>query len=551
MSTYSDGGGTQTPALSPAASEELTTTLLDHPVSKQKNTKVPAFVYILTLFSAVGGFLFGYDTGVISGAMLLIKKQYNLNSTEQELVVSTTVGGAILGAAFGGRANDKYGRRPVILISAVVFLAGAIVMTAANGYEMLVVGRSVVGLGIGLASMSVPVFIAECSPPELRGGMLVLNNMFITGGQAIAGIIDGAFSDVPEGWRYMLGLSGVPAVILLVGFLFMPESPRWLLHHGQVERGRKVLVRLRGHGQKNEIEEEISSIMRDSQGEEQASFWEMIKESGATRKALIVGCGLQALQQLSGINTVMYYSATIIKLAGFTSDTQAIWLAAAIAGVNFLFTIVGLYIIERAGRRKLVLGSLLGVILSLGILGLSFQLGAMEETHGVAGDGVCGSYTGCGACVKNSQCGFCDPIPGASYGMCLPGNSTDGPSSGQCSSSEWKYDYCYNPYWWLSITSLVTYIAFFAPGMGPIPWTVNSEIYKNKYRSMGNSVSTSVNWIGNLIISFTFLHLTDLLTPAGAFWLYGGIGILGFFFIYALLPETKGKSLEEIQYLFE
>nr|XP_060515684.1 proton myo-inositol cotransporter [Panthera onca] len=341
--------------------------------------ETPAFVYVVAVFSALGGFLFGYDTGVVSGAMLLLKRQLSLDALWQELLVSSTVGAAAVSALAGGALNGVFGRRAAILLASALFTAGSAVLAAANNKETLLAGRLVVGLGIGIASMTVPVYIAEVSPPNLRGRLVTINTLFITGGQFFASVVDGAFSYLQkDGWRYMLGLAAIPAAIQFFGFLFLPESPRWLIQKGQTQKARRILSQMRGN---QTIDEEYDSIKNNIEEEE--------KEVGSagpvicrmlsyppTRRALIVGCGLQMFQQLSGINTIMYYSATILQMSGVEDDRLAIWLASVTAFTNFIFTLVGVWLVEKVGRRKLTFGSLAGTTVALIILALGFLLSA-------------------------------------------------------------------------------------------------------------------------------------------------------------------------------
>lgn len=340
-----------------------------------------SFVYILAFFSAIGGFLFGYDTGVVSGVMLLLKKELNLTALWQELLVSSTVAAAALSALAGGYLNGLYGRRICILLASFIFIVGGLTLSLGSNKEVLLVGRLTVGFGIGIASMTVPVYIAEVSPPHLRGQLVTLNTLFITGGQFIASVVDGAFSYMGHnGWRYMLGLSVIPAVVQFFGFLFLPESPRWLLQKGFPQRSHQVLSKIRGTTQVDEEYNAIkSSIEEESQyGGEGPVLCRMLV-SAPVRRALLVGCGLQMIQQLSGINTVMYYSATILQMAGIRDDKMAIWLAAGTAGTNFLFTLAGVWLVERVGRRKLTLGSIIGTALSLAVLAFGFLLSAQSS----------------------------------------------------------------------------------------------------------------------------------------------------------------------------
>ncbi|XP_077868444.1 proton myo-inositol cotransporter-like [Saccoglossus kowalevskii] len=422
----------------------------------------------------------------------------------------------------------------------------------------------------GLASMTVPMYIAEAAPADMRGRLILINSMFITGGQFIACVLDGAFSyDKENGWRYMLGLAGVPSLIQFIGFLFLPESPRWLITKGRKEEARRVLSLMRaGVG----VDEELDEIQRniEEQKEEmqargkKAVLVQMI-QTPAVRRALIVGCGMQMFQQLAGINTVMYYSATIIKMSGVKDDNFAIWLAAVVGFTNFLFTGVGLYLVEKIGRRKLSLGSMMGVIFSLLFLAAGFLLASLDSppiSHSYVKSSThvnCSGYSSCNDCISDHGCGFCyldlhnTAVNGS--GSCDPITRTmDEPMKwtrcGNSTQFTFAYDFCPTAYSWMGIAGLVLYLIFFAPGMGTMPWVINAEIYPNWARSTGNACSSAVNWICNLLISMTFLTLTDALTRHGAFFLYSGLSLLGFFFIFVFLPETKGKKLEEVIQLF-
>ncbi|XP_008289630.1 proton myo-inositol cotransporter isoform X2 [Stegastes partitus] len=534
-----------------------------------QEASTPIFVYLLAFFSALGGFLFGYDTGVVSGAMLLLKKEMKLSALWQELLVSSTVGAAALSALSGGFLNGWLGRKICILVASFIFSIGGLILSLAPDKVVLLVGRITVGLGIGIASMTVPVYIAEVSPPHLRGQLVTINSLFITGGQFIASVVDGAFSYMShDGWRYMLGLSVVPAMLQFFGFFFLPESPRWLLQKGQCQKARQVLSQIRA-GQN--INEEYDTIRLSIEEEDKEAGGGgpvilRILRHGPTRRALIVGCGLQMFQQLSGINTVMYYSATILQMAGVRDDKQAIWLAAATSATNFVFTLVGVWLVERVGRRKLTLGSLIGTGLSLALLAIGFLLSAQNSPpvtlHPVDfQNSTCRLYGSCELCMLDPDCGFCYRDNGTRVfdSSCVSADqtSTDHAAWGRCSNRTeaadnpiWAYNYCPTSYSWIVLMGLILYLAFFAPGMGPMPWTVNSEIYPLWARSVGNACSAGVNWIFNVLVSLTFLHVAQFLTYYGAFFMYTGLVVLALLFVLGCLPETQGLQLEEIENLF-
>ncbi|XP_042563392.1 solute carrier family 2 member 13b isoform X2 [Clupea harengus] len=527
-----------------------------------------SFVYVLAFFSALGGFLFGYDTGVVSGAMLLLKREMNLSTLWQELLVSSTVGAAALSALAGGYLNGLYGRRVCILLASFIFTIGGILLSVCPDKEVLLLGRLTIGLGIGIASMTVPVYIAEVSPPHLRGQLVTLNTLFITGGQFIASIVDGAFSYLHhDGWRYMLGLSVVPAVLQFLGFLFLPESPRWLLQKGLTQKAWQVLSKIRGTAH---VDEEYDAIKTSIEQEGSGGGGPVlcrILSNPPVRRALIVGCGLQMFQQLSGINTVMYYSATILQMAGVRDDKMAIWLAAGTAGTNFVFTLLGVWLVERVGRRRLTLGSIVGTAISLAVLAVGFLLSAQSSppvsSHpiGQVLNSSCTQYRFCEPCMLDPECGFCYRENGTSSfdTSCVSVNpvSTAEAAWGRCNNGSqetsgtfWAYNYCPTRYSWIVLLGLLLYLASFAPGMGPMPWTINSEIYPLWARSTGNACSAGVNWTCNLLVSLTFLHVAEYLTYYGAFFLYSGLSLLGFLFIFSCLPETKGQRLEDIEALF-
>uniref|UniRef100_A0A3B4AZP2 Major facilitator superfamily (MFS) profile domain-containing protein n=1 Tax=Periophthalmus magnuspinnatus TaxID=409849 RepID=A0A3B4AZP2_9GOBI len=262
-------------ATSSAAPAPTSTGDLERAARKQFTQDVtPGFVYVLAAFSALGGFLFGYDTGVISGAMLLLKRELGLSALWQEVLISSTVAAAAVSALLGGFLNGLFGRRVCILLASFLFTIGGIVLSTAPGKEALLAGRLIVGVGLGVASMTVPVYIAEASPPHLRGQLVTVNMLFITAGQFTASLIDGAFSYLQrDGWRYMLGLSVIPAVLQFVGFLFLPESPRWLIQCGLTQKARRVLSQIRGN---QNIDEEYDSIKNSIEEEE--------KDSGGGKK---------------------------------------------------------------------------------------------------------------------------------------------------------------------------------------------------------------------------------------------------------------------------
>lgn len=572
--------------------------------------KVGLFVYLMTFASAIGGLLFGYDTGIISGALIFVRDEFQLNEWWQEAVVSSALLSAWFSSILAGSLTDTYGRRPAIILSSILLIVGSLLMGAAHDKIVLLLGRLVVGAAVGLASMVVPMYIAEIAPSGVRGQLVMINMCCITGGQFMASLTAYGFSfmHASVGWRYMLGVAAVFALVQFIAFMFLPESPRWLVSRGRLDAARHALRRMRPRSvdieaelesihandarskrQQHERLEKSASLRRASAHsndvaclivttEPQESTWKRVWNTQPVRKALLVGCALQLVQQVSGINTVMYYSASIFEMAGVASKQQALVMSAVTAFVNFIFTLVGFALVERVGRRPLVLVSLAGVTLSLITLGAGFQFANNNSPVVTTSDltelnAPCGTLSDCSSCVANTLCGFCfGTDPSTSFmqiqeATCLHVNNTahDRSLLGACtlgsdvSSSPtnnatlehiWAYEWCPSKYAWLTLVGMIAYLMSFAPGMGPMPWTVNSEIYPLWARGFCLSCSTSVCWLANLLVSMTFLSLSQAITSQGAFYLYASCAAAGLVVFSIFLPETRGKTLEQLEGLF-
>ncbi|OMO97701.1 Sugar/inositol transporter [Corchorus olitorius] len=450
------------------------------------------YILGLTVVAGISGLLFGYDTGVISGALLYIKDDFEVvrqSSFLQETIVSMALVGAMVGAASGGWINDAYGRKKATLVSDVVFTAGAIVMGVAGDPYMLIVGRFLVGLGVGVASVTAPVYIAEASPSEIRGGLVSTNVLMITAGQFLSYLVNLAFTQVRGTWRWMLGVSAVPAVIQFILMLCLPESPRWLFMKNDEAEAVYVLSKIYDLARlEDEIDHLSASLEQERQNQHTVKYMDVFK-SKEIRLAFLAGAGLQAFQQLSGINTVMYYSPTIVQMAGFSSNQLALLLSLIVAAVNAAGSVVGIYLIDHVGRKKLALSSLSGVVVSLLILSGAFF--------------------------------------------------------GQSSASSSPL------YGWAAVIGLALYIAFFSPGMGPVPWTVNSEIYPEQYRGICGGMSATVNWISNFMVAQTFLSIAGAVGTAATFLILAAIALLAIVFVIVFVPETKGLTFAEVEQIWK
>lgn len=504
--------------------------------------------------------MFGYDTGVINGALVQLSDEFGLSTLQKESIVSMTVFGALISSCIAGWLSDKFGRRVVILISSVFFIIGSLFLSVfAFDYIYLIAGRFIVGLGVGSASMIMPLYVCEASPTNIRGAMITYINVAITFGQFFSSCICGIFSGLRYGWKIMLGCAALPAIIQFIGFLFLPESPRWLIQQGYYDEASLVLRKIRNRSDVSiEIDEILMAIKLEDSGD--STIFAKLSQKTVYR-ALLLGCMLQVAQQFGGINTVMYYSSSILRLAGFTSNSQTILLTIAISFCNFVGSIVGLCLVDRYGRRWLTLSSLLLVALVLCGISLTFYL----AQHGSPKTSIssCGSktYDWCFDCIQNDDCRYCSAVSVLTNGSllssglsgCLSKQSSDSSGSGSeyaCLSSLSQQCPGCEGYGWAIFSLLCAYLLAFAPGMGAMPWCVNSEIYPLGVRGAAVSIATAANWSANLAMSASFLSVIEYATNAGAFFLYGSVALafLGYFYIY--LPETKAVPLEQIEQLF-
>ncbi len=444
-------------------------------MSNQARPDGKRLVYLATAVSALGGMLFGYDIGVISGAILFIKTDFSLSPGLEEIVVSSVLVGSLLGAVIGGLLADRLGRRRLLIVTAIVFATGAIGAALAPGTPWLVTARVVAGAAIGTASFVAPLYISEIAPIAIRGKLVSINQVALTSGIVISYGIDYAFAG-SQAWRWMFALAVIPAAAFSAGLLFVPDSPRWLVGRGHPDRARAVLNRIRSREQVNGELTEIQQSVAQQKG-----HWSELL-SPLLRPAMVVGIGLAIAQQITGINTVIYYAPTILDFAGFSSASVAILASVGVGIVNVLLTLVAMQLIDRVGRRPLLLVSLAGMAASLFVLGLAFALPQLAGSLG-----------------------------------------------------------------WIAVIGLMTYVGSFAVGLGPVFWLMLSEIYPLRIRGRAMSVGTVANWGANLIVALSFLTLTQALGRAPTFWLYGIISIGAWVFAFLLVPETRGRSLEDIE----
>jgi sugar porter (SP) family MFS transporter len=433
------------------------------------------FLYVVATIAGLGGLLFGYDIGIISGALLFIRDAFPLNPFLEGLVVSSILIGAVLGAGASGNLSDRLGRRKLILISAVIFAGGAIGMALSPTLWLLIFFRIITGLGVGASSVLVPTYISEIAPTEVRGRLSSLFQLAITLGILLAYVVNFALSAF-EAWRWMLGLAAVPAAILFVGMYLVPETPRYLVKNGYMESARAVLRRSRG---RQDVEEEIGEIQQVEQEESQLGSGELL--SSWVRPMLVVGLGLAVLQQLVGINTIIYYAPTIINSTG-VGVSASILATVGVGVVNVAFTFVAIWLIDKIGRKKLLLFGLTGMTIASFLLGLGFFL------------------------------------PGLSGVLA-----------------------------YITLGSMFLYIASFAASFGPVLWVMLPELFPLKIRGSAVGVSSLSNWAANFAVALSFPILVAAFSQTPVFWGLGVVCIISIIFVYFIVPETAGRSLEAIE----
>ena len=450
-----------------------------------KNSKT--YLYLVCLVAALGGFLFGFDTAVISGTISLVKGDFGLNAVSEGWFVSCALLGCIIGVSISGKLSDHYGRKIVLILSAFLFLVSALGCMYASSFSMLIIFRLVGGVGIGVASMVSPLYISEFAPSRLRGTMVSLYQLALTIG-IVAAYFSNAFLASHTGdhfageqaekifsaevWRAMLGLGGVPAIIFLLSLFLVPESPRWLLTKGQTVRAKSILIKIDGEQAANK---EVDAFLSQNETEEDASLKTLFKP--VYRKALWIGLLLPFLSQVCGINAVIYYGPRILEQAGFTLN-NALGGQVTIGLINVIFTFVAIFTVDKWGRKPLLYVGIGGAVLSLVIIGILFQAGIIS-----------------------------------------------GP--------------------WILIF-ILAFIACFAFSFGPVCWVVIGEIFPNGIRGKAMSLATLTLWIGNFFVGQLTPLMLEGLGSAWTFWIFAICCSPALYLTWKLIPETKGRSLEEI-----
>ncbi len=449
------------------------------PAVRQRNidhTGSLAYVYVISAVAAVGGLLFGFDTAIIAGAIEFVRAEFRLDPIQEGWAVSSLLVGCIIGAGAAGTLSDRVGRRKVLLTAAALYVVSAILSALPHDVSGLAAARFLGGLAVGVSSMVAPMYIAELAPARIRGRLVTLNQMAIVTGILLANVVSWALVDIgPANWRWMFASAAAPAALLLIALLFVPESPRWLAKQGRDDESLAILSRINGETQAVTELEEIRAALAHEGG----SFSELLQPG--LRVALTIGVTLAVLGQVSGINSIIYYAPKVFLAAGM-GEARAAMLATVLVGLtNFFSTIVSLWVIDKAGRKALLLFGTGGMTLAL------LAAGALLAAPAV-------------------------PMP-------------------------------------LKVAIVLTYIACFGIGVGGVVWVVIAEIFPNKVRGRGAATATVGVWAACFLVAQTFPALIAALGDR-VFWIYAVMAAAMLLFTWRVVPETKGRTLEEIEKLW-
>jgi sugar porter (SP) family MFS transporter len=449
------------------------------------------------------------DIGVMSGASLYIKKDLNITDVQLEVLMGILNVYSLIGSFAAGRTSDWIGRRYTIVLAAVIFFAGAFLMGFAVNYGMLMFGRFVAGIGVGYALMIAPVYTAEVSPASARGFLTSFPEVFINFGILLGYVSNYAFARLPLhlGWRVMLGIGAAPSVALAFMVLGMPESPRWLIMKGRLADAKVVLDKTSdtpeeaaerladikaAAGIPTDLDGDVVTVPKREGGDEESRVWKelILSPTPAMRRILLAGIGIHFFQQASGIDAVVLYSPRVFKSAGITNDNQLLGTTCAVGVTKTLFILVATFLVDKVGRRPLLLSSVGGMIISLICLGM---------------------------------------------GLTIIGHSPE-------AKVPWAIG--------MAIASTMSYVAFFSIGLGPITWVYSSEIFPLHVRALGCALGVATNRVTSGVVTMTFISLSNAITIGGGFFLYGGMAVLAFVFFFFYLPETRGRTLEGMGKLF-
>ncbi|CAH2302956.1 solute carrier family 2, facilitated glucose transporter member 10 [Pelobates cultripes] len=527
-----------------------------------------AVLLLAAAVSTLGGLIFGYELGIISGALLQLKNEFYLTCFQQEALVSAVLVGALLSSLIGGVIIDQCGRRTSILASNLVVLAGSLVLVLANSFCFLVIGRVIIGVAISLSSMACCIFVSEIVRPHQRGKLVSLYETGITVGILLSYAMNYFLANVKEGWRYMFGLAITPALAQFISILFLPSKPK--LTTWNQETGN-------GFIQMKDIEE-IEEV-KPVQQKRDYTFVDLFSLKDNMRTRTFVGLGLVMFQQLTGQPNVLFYASTIFRSVGFQSNSSAVLASVGLGLVKVLSTLVAMGCADKAGRRILLIAGCAIMTVSItgiGLLSFNIELGTHEDCKALIKSNVSYDLSNSSEFVggmaetfdseyrsaqRNTLVAKTQSIPLGLVNDQLPAMSTSSKvwSNGdflqpdkdhvkQTTAHSASTELLNNSLVlnWIVLLSMMTFVSAFSISFGPMTWLVLSEIFPAEIRGRAFAFCNSFNWATNLLISLSFLEVINSVGLSWTFLAYGMMGAVAIVFIYFFIPETKGKSLEEI-----
>ncbi|XP_077000164.1 solute carrier family 2, facilitated glucose transporter member 12 [Tamandua tetradactyla] len=522
------------------------------------------FTFLSSVTAAVSGLLVGYELGLISGALLQIRALLALTCHEQEMVVSSLVIGALLASLTGGVFIDRCGRRAAIILSSCLLGLGSFVLILTLSYVVLIVGRIAIGVSISLSSIATCVYIAEIAPQHRRGLLVSLNELMIVIGILLAYVANYAFANVSHGWKYMFGLVIPLGVLQAIAMYFLPPSPRFLLMKGHEEAASKVLGRLRAI---SDTTEELTVIKSSLKDEYQYSFWDLFRSKDNMRTRVIIGLTLVFFVQITGQPNILFYASTILKAVGFQSNEAASLASTGVGVVKVIGTIPATLLVDHVGSKTfLCVGSSVMAVslVTMGIVNLNIHMNFTNicRSHSSINQswGESALYEpGNLSAGNNSLREPFERITSHSWSSLMPmrsGMDKRGEvtlaSLPKAGLSQTEHQIVTDPgevpafLKWLSLVSLLVYVAAFSIGLGPMPWLVLSEIFPGGIRGRAMALTSSMNWGINLLISLTFLTVTDRIGLPWVCFIYTIMSLASLAFVVVFIPETKGCSLEQI-----
>jgi sugar porter (SP) family MFS transporter len=520
---------------------------MDHKINK-------LYVILLSVIVALGGFLLGFDSAVISGAVPFYREFFNLDQGSFWFgfsVASLTVG-SIAGNLMGGILSDKYGRKIILMLTATLFAFCALGTAMAQSFVFFIIARIIGGIGVGMAILVAPMYIAEVAPKKYRGTLVSINQLNIVIGISIAFfsnyIIQDIVTDPERNWRWMLGVGALPAVLYFLLLYIVPQSPRWLVQHGRADEAGKVLMRIGGDEYSQVVLNEISESVKKDEGKKRTYFRDIFKKQ--LKYVLLIGFGIAALQQISAINAILYYSTIIFETAGGGRD--AAFVQAVILGVtNLVFTIVAMFLIDRLGRKPLLIIGLTGIITAYLVSSLSFYNATYKITpdsmdsivkelseQGTDKEKIMAVESGLNTLIDKEYSGEV-----AFFNAVEEQIGTENYTDYKDTILEHSIDM--NAI--LLLAGILLFMASFAISLGPVTWALLSEIFPNKIRGLAISLSGFLNALVSSLMITVFPISLEIMGSGSTYIILCALCSVGLIFVLRYIPETKGKSLEELE----